>query len=85
MEATITSKGQITLPKSFRDKYNLKTGEKLVFIDQADGTTQIIVRRQNIQSIIGILKPRANRSISIEEMSDAAQKAAVNEFRDAQS
>ena len=57
MEATITSKGQVTLPKAFRERHNLKVGEKLVFIEDPDGNTRIIVRRNDIDALIGLLKP----------------------------
>lgn len=33
----ISSKGQITLPKEFREKYHLKEGEKAVMISTNDG------------------------------------------------
>lgn len=82
MEATITSKGQITLPKSFRDKYSLKAGEKLVFIEDADGSTRIIARRNDIEAIIGRLKPRKNILRSIEDLSKATEQGAALSYTD---
>lgn len=32
MEATITSKGQITIPKKLRDRFNLEEGTKITFM-----------------------------------------------------
>jgi AbrB family looped-hinge helix DNA binding protein len=34
---TVTSKGQITLPKDLRDKYHLKEGEVVVIVDAGEG------------------------------------------------
>jgi len=34
---TISSKGQITLPKDLRDKYHLAEGEAAVLVDAGDG------------------------------------------------
>ncbi|NLV63855.1 MAG: AbrB/MazE/SpoVT family DNA-binding domain-containing protein [Clostridiaceae bacterium] len=34
--AKITSKGQITVPKEIRDKLKLKTGDKVIFIEEGD-------------------------------------------------
>lgn len=31
MESKITSKGQITIPKRIREKWGLKTGERVIF------------------------------------------------------
>lgn len=36
-EATITSKGQITIPKEVRERMGLKQGEKLLFRFGTDG------------------------------------------------
>ena len=35
-EATITSKGQVTIPKEIRECLDLKEGEKIVFIKRGD-------------------------------------------------
>ncbi len=39
VEATVTSKGQITLPAALRAKLGLVTGSKLKFISSDTGTT----------------------------------------------
>ena len=41
MEATITVKGQITLPKALRDALHLKTGDR-VFFEELEGGAYII-------------------------------------------
>ena len=35
--ATISSKGQITLPKALREKYHLREGETVVVVDAGEG------------------------------------------------
>jgi AbrB family looped-hinge helix DNA binding protein len=35
--ATVSSKGQITLPKEFRDGYHLKEGEEVIMLPTDDG------------------------------------------------
>lgn len=35
--ATISSKGQITLPKELREKYHLKEGERALILDTGEG------------------------------------------------
>ena len=39
---TISSKGQVTIPLSFRKKLNLKEGSKVAFIDGEDGRVYIL-------------------------------------------
>lgn len=69
MEATVTSKGQVTLPKALRDRLDIKPGEKLAFFIRPDGTTGFVVRRDNVDAIIGKLKPRSSKRAKIEELS----------------
>ena len=40
--ATLTSKGQTTIPKEIREKFNLKPGQKLAFIPYK-GTLRVVV------------------------------------------
>lgn len=40
--ATVTSKGQITIPKRIREHLDLKSGDKLGFCVGADGTVHLV-------------------------------------------
>ncbi len=50
--ATISSKGQITLPKELREKYHLKEGETAVVLDAGEG----ILIKHGRSSLRGLLK-----------------------------
>ena len=39
---TISSKGQVTIPLSFRKKLNLKEGSKVAFVDGGDGRVYVL-------------------------------------------
>ena len=41
MQATITSKGQITLPKSLREKLGLSTGERIEFLIDEENNVRL--------------------------------------------
>jgi antitoxin PrlF len=45
-EATITSKGQVTIPSLIRNRLGVKPGDKLTFSIGADGTVSLKVRKQ---------------------------------------
>lgn len=50
--ATISAKGQITLPKDLREKYHLKEGETAVLLDAGEG----ILIKHGRASLRGLLK-----------------------------
>ena len=49
---TVSSKGQITLPKDLRIKYHLNQGESVLVLDSGEG----IVIRHGRENLRGILK-----------------------------
>lgn len=50
--STVSSKGQITLPKALRDRHHLRVGEVVLILDSDDG----IVIRHGRRSLRGMLK-----------------------------
>jgi AbrB family looped-hinge helix DNA binding protein len=48
--ATVTSKGQVTIPVDIREKLNIEVGDQLVFIVGAEGQIRLRVRRPRIGS-----------------------------------
>jgi len=52
--ATITSKGQITIPASVREEFGLSAGDKLLFIPQGNSLLVVPVKRRPISDFYGI-------------------------------
>lgn len=68
-EATVTSKGQITIPADVRKALGLTTGERVVFTHLEDGTTLMRSKTRSILDLKGLLKPaRGTRKVTIEDM-----------------
>ncbi len=53
MEATITAKGQITLPKPLREALHLKTGDRVLFEEQEDGGYVITPITTDVRALKG--------------------------------
>lgn len=53
MEVTLTTKGQITLPKTLRDSLHLKTGDKLIFEEQDNGAYLLKARTTDVSVLKG--------------------------------
>lgn len=54
-EATITSKGQITLPARLRSVLGVKPGDKLVFRQSGPGDVRIEARTSSLGDMVGIV------------------------------
>jgi len=72
---TLTSKGQLTLPKDVRNRLNLHSGDKLEVFPQEDGTILLQPATVDISELYGLL-PRPSRTVSLEEMDAAIQQGA---------
>ena len=57
--ATLTSKGQMTIPKDVRDDLGLEAGDRLDVVVQPDGTIRLIPLKVRLEDLKGILgKPK---------------------------
>jgi antitoxin PrlF len=74
--ATITSKGQITLPKPLRDKLNLATGDRIDFVEAADGRFTLVPIKRSIKSLQGCIA-RPKTPLTIEAMKIAIRQGAA--------
>lgn len=75
MEATITSKGQITLPKSIRDQLHLSAGDRVIFVTEDDGSIHLIPKHGSVKELKGIL-PQPEKPVTLEKMDRAIEKGA---------
>lgn len=75
--ATMTSKGQITVPKEVRDDLNLEAGSKVLFVKLPNGQYRIVARTGRVQDLAGILHYPGMPVLTIEEMNEAIGDAAA--------
>jgi len=69
-EATLTSKGQVTIPKAVREKLKLQTGDRIDFVDTEKGIILVPVTR-DLRALRGILKGRVASPVTVEQMNQA--------------
>lgn len=77
MKATVTSKGQITIPKFIRNKANISEGSELDFQFQDDNTIIIRLSTHPILELKGIVKPKRKKPVSLKEMKKAIADGAA--------
>jgi len=76
--ATVTSKGQITIPKEVRDALGLDTGHRVSFLLRENGVVEMHPENVELMSLSGIFKP-AVKGVTIEDMKEAVRKGAAGE------
>ena len=68
--ATLTSKGQITIPADVRHNLKVDAGDRVEFIQIAPGRYEFVAATQNVTALKGMFgKPR--KSVSIDDMNRA--------------
>jgi antitoxin PrlF len=74
--ATLTSKGQVTIPVSVRTALGLDTGSRIEFVDNGNGQFSIVAATIPVMALKGVLK-KPSKPVSIDEMNQtiAAQGA----------
>lgn len=75
MHTTLTSKGQVTLPKALRDKLHLSAGDRIEFIIDHDETVRLLIKQTSITRLKG-MAPKPRIPVSLEEMERAIEDGA---------
>jgi AbrB family looped-hinge helix DNA binding protein len=72
--ATLTSKGQITIPKEVREKLGVDAGDRLEFVEQERGVYKVVAATRDVRHLKGVV-PKPPRPVSVEEMNAAVRKS----------
>lgn len=73
--ATLTSKGQLTLPKAVREQLRVDTGDAVEFVIGEDGEIRVRAGRFDARDLHGLLRQPGRKAVSLDEM-DAAIRTA---------
>ncbi len=79
--ATISSKGQLTLPKEIRGALGLSPGDRVNFVRMEDGNYAVLPATHSVQTLKGFLRRPGQKPVSLEDMDQAIVKgAAANDW-----
>jgi AbrB family looped-hinge helix DNA binding protein len=65
--ATLTSKGQITLPKVVRERLGVEAGDKVEFVETEPGVYKVIAATRDVRDLKGLV-PKPAKPVTVEEM-----------------
>jgi AbrB family looped-hinge helix DNA binding protein len=76
--ATMTSKGQLTVPKAIRDRLGLAPGDKVEFVEGDGGGDRVVLRKRRVVSVRELFKALPKGAVpSGQEATDDAIAAQV--------
>ena len=68
-DATLTSKGQTTIPKLIRDSLRMKAGDRMSFTLMPDGVVIMRVKNKHASDLAGLLYKKGRKPVPIELLS----------------
>jgi antitoxin PrlF len=68
-EATLTSKGQTTIPKEIRDGLHMKAGDRMTFTLMPDDTVVMRLKSKSVVELAGSLHKKGRKSVPVEQLS----------------
>jgi antitoxin PrlF len=73
--ATLTSKGQITIPKDVREALGVGTGDRVEFVAEEKGVYKVVAATRDVRHLKGIVAKPA-KPVTLEAMKQAIAKGA---------
>jgi antitoxin PrlF len=64
-EATLTSKGQTTIPKPIRDSLGMKTGDRMSFTLMPDGVVVMRVKNKRASDLAGMFYKKGRKPVPV--------------------
>lgn len=65
---TMTTKGQVTVPREIRDRLGLKSGDKMTFTMLSDGTVVMRPKTRRLAELAGALTRAGQPKVAVEDM-----------------
>jgi AbrB family looped-hinge helix DNA binding protein len=73
--ATITTKGQITIPKEVREALGVGTGDRVEFVAEEKGVYKVVAATRDVRHLKGLVAKPA-KPVTLEAMKRAIAKGA---------
>jgi antitoxin PrlF len=74
--ATLTTKGQVTIPIQVRSALGLETGDRVEFVELEKGKFAIVAATRSVKDLKGVFRGKRRKPVSIEEMNAAIARRA---------
>lgn len=68
-DATLTSKGQTTIPKEIRDSLDMRPGDRMTFTLMPDETVVMRVKSKSVTELAAMLKKKGQKRVPVARLS----------------
>ena len=65
---TISSKGQVTVPRDVRERLGLQAGDKIAWSTLSNGTIVLRPKTRRLADLVGILTQPGQPGVTVDEM-----------------
>jgi AbrB family looped-hinge helix DNA binding protein len=72
--ATVTSKGQVTLPKRVREMLRVEAGDQVDFVVDRNGRVVVQAAHADVSELKGLLQRHGRRAVTLDEMQAAIER-----------
>ena len=79
-EATVTSKGQVTLPVEVRRKLGLRPGDRVDFIIESSREVVFRPKKMPLTSLLGIMRRSGDKAASVDQMQESIVSHAAEDW-----
>lgn len=73
--ATVTSKGQLTLPKAIRDRLHVNPGDTVEFVIEDSGQIHVRAGSVDVRDLRGLLRKPGRQPVTLDAMEEAIRTA----------
>ena len=84
-DATLTSKGQVTIPKRIREQLGLEAGTEVEFILDDDGSLRVRLKKPPMERLEAVQEQLSSREDDIERMRRDSKRAWESHLTEEQS
>jgi AbrB family looped-hinge helix DNA binding protein len=74
--ATVTSKGQITIPVHVRTALGLEPGDRVEFVELKKGQFAFVPATRSVRDLEGLFRGKRSKPVSLEEMNAVIRRRA---------
>jgi antitoxin PrlF len=77
--SSLTTKGQVTIPKPVRDAMGVRAGDRVSFLVREDGVVEVRPETVDLNSLFGMLEYHG-KPVTLEEMDQGIAEAVARSF-----